>query len=61
MKENRRTVYVVLTKKGMDLVHHATEIMVGAMTQVLLSLPEEKLLAVTELTDQLNTLTKQEV
>ena len=53
LKENRRTVHVVLTEKGVELIRQASLAMVQAMTHFLSGLPEEKLAAVTELTNQL--------
>ncbi len=61
MKENRRAVYVTLTDKGNEFVRQATASMVGAMTQFLRSLPEEKRTVIEDVTNQLTVLINEEV
>ena len=52
---------MTLTDKGNEFVRQATASMVGAMTQFLKSLPEEKRTVIEDVTNQLTVLINEEV
>lgn len=59
--ENRRTVYVVLTEKGIDFIEDSSKSMVQSMRQFLSNLPEEKINTLISITNQIEEFTNQEV